>query len=531
MYWDNDEQDYQKRGGNASTNSRYSSADRYERRNAPSTGSADSRSRQGHSVSGSRFDDRGSYKSRTDFSERSANVAGSGLIDRSSYESRSGFEGRDSYGSRSIPSFSRDDSDRGEYSRRYGETPVRRSTNAGDVRGASRSSDSTRPSGSRNASGQRPNSASPRAAAPSRSSANAGRGAAPNRSAATAKRSAASNKRPSPKAARRGRNSKWIALLAAIWEVIVALFQSVNADVSGRRKRQLLPALYLPLACIYSELLLSLFNGLGLSGFFYKLFFGLSTGMLLGGVALFFRGRVQKIIVRVELFLIGLLFIVQCLIRKEFQVYFPLRTVFGNVTGVMGNYSSDLFSSILRGIPAILLFFLPLGLYWFMTARSRRRSFVVRVRSVFAFELILVSLLSWSLGKLSLAIGGESSSYSTDFEITSSSDTFGLLTGFRLSEKYALFGDNASDSFDDLEILAPVETAAVETPDPTQESPEAQETQQLAPTATPLPYGYNTLGFDFTAMNEGETDEYIIAINKYLSTQTASSQNAYTGLF
>lgn len=312
---------------------------------------------------------------------------------------------------------------------------------------------------------------------------------------------------------------------AGIWSTCGQLLQRVNADVRGRRRNQLLPALYLPLVCIYSELLLNLFNGLGLSGFFYKLFFGLSTGMLLGGIALFFRGSVQKIIVRVELFLIALLFIVQCLIRKEFQVYFPLRTVFGNVTGVVGNYSSDLFSSILAGLPVILLFFLPLVLYWIMMVRSRRHSFVVRVRRIFAFELIVISLLCWSMGKLALAIGGDSGSYKSDFEITSSSDTLGLLTGFRLSEKYVLFGDDAADSFDDLDAFASIATEPIDTPEPTQQA------QELVPVATEEPYGYNTMGFDFAKMNEDETDEDIIAINTYLSTLTASRENDYTGLF
>lgn len=39
-----------------------------------------------------------------------------------------------------------------------------------------------------------------------------------------------------------------------------------NTDILGRCRWKLLPALYLPLACFYSEILLGLFSGAGLPG-------------------------------------------------------------------------------------------------------------------------------------------------------------------------------------------------------------------------------------------------------------------------
>lgn len=95
----------------------------------------------------------------------------------------------------------------------------------------------------------------------------------------------------------------------------------------------------------------------------YKFFFSLATGLLLGGIALLFKRKIQRIIVRVELFIIALLFIVQCLIRKEFQMYFSLSTILGNTANVMGKYGGDLLHSILTGIPVIILFMLPLIVY------------------------------------------------------------------------------------------------------------------------------------------------------------------------
>lgn len=137
----------------------------------------------------------------------------------------------------------------------------------------------------------------------------------------------------------------------------------VNSDILGNRRWKLLPVFYVSIACFYSEILLGMFCGAGLAGLFYKLFFSLSTGLFLGGIALLFKRNIQRVIVQVELFLISLLFIVQCLIRKDFQVYFPLGTVIGNTADVMGNYGGDLIRSILMGIPSIVLFMIPLIIY------------------------------------------------------------------------------------------------------------------------------------------------------------------------
>lgn len=306
----------------------------------------------------------------------------------------------------------------------------------------------------------------------------------------------------------------------------------VNADILGRRRWKLLPALYLSLACFYSEVLLGIFCGAGLAGFFYKLFFSFSAGLVLGGIALLFKRGIQKTIVRVELFLIALLFIVQCLLHKEFQVYFSLGTILGTATDVMGDYGGDMVHSILTGLPVIILFLLPLVVYWFMTRKHLRRSLAVGFKRVFAVQMIVVAFIMWSLGMLCLAIGGDSGIYKSEFELTSSSNTLGLLTGFRLNEKYSMFGDDATDAFEGLEMMAAATPAPSPVPVQSVDS-ETQETmnEAVVPVATEIPLGENSLDIDFVALNAGETDKDISAINTYLSTLGASKQNAYTGLF
>lgn len=303
-----------------------------------------------------------------------------------------------------------------------------------------------------------------------------------------------------------------------------------NADILGRRRWKLLPALYLPLACLYSEILRGLFCGSALSGVIYKFFFSLATGLLLGGIALLFKRKIQRIIVRVELFIIALLFIVQCLIRKEFQMYFSLSTILGNTANVMGKYGGDLLHSILTGIPVIILFMLPLIVYCLKTRAYLRKSFAVGFKRIFAAQMIMIAFIMWSLGMLCLAIGGDSEIYKTGFELTSSSDMLGLLTGFRLNEKYSLSGNDAAEAFADLDSMATVAPTSAPTQSAAPEEPLAS-SEAAVPLATEVPYGENSLNIDFAALNEGESNGDISTINTYLSVLSASEQNAYTGLF
>lgn len=339
-----------------------------------------------------------------------------------------------------------------------------------------------------------------------------------------AERNAAVNVRPNV-----SKTNRSPAGLSGFVNTIAHYLRIANADILGRRRWKLLPAFYLSFACFYSEILLSLFSGCGLTGLIYKFFFSVSVGMALSGIALLFKQAIQKIVVRVELALIALLFIVECLIYREFQIYFPLGTILGNTTDVMKNYGGDLFHSIFAGIPVIVLFALPLVFYCMKTRKHLRRSFAVNFKRIFAVQLLAVTFVLWALGMLSLALGGDFDLYKTGFEITSSSDRLGLLTGFRLAQKYAS-GDNVADAFEGMDTM--MASMSTQQPEPSA-APEESATpvETVVPVATEVPIGENSLGIDFAALNVGESNEDIQTINEYLSLLLPSKQNEYTGLF
>lgn len=128
--------------------------------------------------------------------------------------------------------------------------------------------------------------------------------------------------------------------------------------------RYLSHAWMFPIVFLYFELLLRIFGQTGIfKGFAYMLLFAVGTGFFCSGVASLFSKKINRRISIAILFGVGILFIVECLVRESWQMYMTLATIVKGAGGVMTGFSSDLFRSIFTGIPVILLFLLPGILY------------------------------------------------------------------------------------------------------------------------------------------------------------------------
>ncbi len=267
-----------------------------------------------------------------------------------------------------------------------------------------------------------------------------------------------------------------------------------------------------PVVFIYFELMLRLFTG---TGFFrsilYPLIFGLAAGGFCTALTCAFKPKVNRIISMVLLYLFGLLFIVECLIRSSFQVYMTLGAITTGAGGVMGNFASDLLRAIVFGLPKIFLFFLPAILY---TVTGRRRMPARRYSLPFVGILLALALVVQGIGVLAATHGGNSEKYKGQFDFDTATQVFGLLTSVRLNETYSLLGGGNTSSF-------VMETEASPSP-----------SVSVAPTPTPeVVYGDNVMDIDFEALSESTTDEDLLELNEYVSSLTPSKQNEYTGLF
>ncbi len=269
-----------------------------------------------------------------------------------------------------------------------------------------------------------------------------------------------------------------------------------------------------PVVFVYFELLLRILNG---TGFFrsliYPLLFALAMGLLCAGLTCAFKPKVNRILSMVLLYLFGLLFIVECLIRDSYQVYMTLGAIRTGAGGVVGGFATDLFRAIFHGLPKIFLFFLPAIFY---TATGRRRIPAKRFHLPFVGALVVLGLLVQGVGVLAATHGNNAAKYKGQFEFNTATQVFGLLTSTRLSEQYALLGGGTTSDF----ILE------------TEPSPSASALPSSAPSPSPeVVYGENRMDIDFDALLANTEDEDLLAMNEYASSLTPSKQNKYTGLF
>lgn len=213
-----------------------------------------------------------------------------------------------------------------------------------------------------------------------------------------------------------------------------------------------------PVIFIYFEIVLRIFNKTGLfSHLFYPIAFGISAGFLCSCIASAFPRKINHRITSVLLFFVGLLYIIECLIKSSFQFYMPFNSIATGAGGVMGGFTAELTNAILHGIPVIFFFFLP-GILYLIYGKKKIPAY--RRRFPFLRTVFLYSLIAFAIGSLTASIGNSRETYKTQFDFDTATQNFGLLTTIRLNHQYDLFGNKKKDSFD---IETPDKNAVAET--------------------------------------------------------------------
>ena len=287
---------------------------------------------------------------------------------------------------------------------------------------------------------------------------------------------------------------------------IILYLRKLNARLIKSRRR-LAELFVLPVTFVYYEIVLRLFSGTSLfGGLGYAVLFAFGYGFAVNCLASFFKRKPYNILMRLAIFLSGLLYTVESIIWESFQTYMTLTTIFAGTGDVVGGYGSTLLSSILGGIPRIILFMLPSAIYYFA---NRHVSLKRPLGWKLALEMLVISLVFCLLGTcFSQTFDGEK--YASRYEFNNATKTFGLLTSVRLDTQYAVLGNQAAE-----ELIAQESVAT-----------DAQESAEEETT-----YAENILDIDFDALAESEEDEDIASLDEYVTTLEASLQNEYTGLF
>ena len=281
-----------------------------------------------------------------------------------------------------------------------------------------------------------------------------------------------------------------------------------------RKQKWKLNHMYLfPVVFLYCEVLLRIFGPAGLfRSLIYPLLFSIGYGLICAALTSAFKPKINRIISMVLLYMTGLLFVVECLIRNTYQSYMTIGAILTGAGGVLTGFTGELFSAIFHGFFKIVLFFLPALLY---TATGRRRMPARRYQLPFVGIVLVCALVVSGFGVLVANVGKNGDKYDTQFDFNSATQTFGLLTSTRLNTKYELLGGGPSTDF----VL---ETEAE--PSPSEVASEAEK-------PTVIVYGDNEMDIDFAGLAESTSDETLSSLHSYVDSLSPSSQNEYTGIF
>lgn len=263
-----------------------------------------------------------------------------------------------------------------------------------------------------------------------------------------------------------------------------------------------------PLLFVYFEAILKICTGTSLfAHWIYPVLFGVAFGFFVSFITVIFPKKVNRWISRILLFGTGVIFSIQCLVKRSFQWYMPLSGVFARADNVAGNYLSETISAFFSGIPAIILFLLP-GIAYVLL--EDKYFSVKRFKFKYALRYLGYSAAIMVFAVLIANIGESGAKYKTQYKFDTATEYFGLITSLRLETKYSIFGNEAAEAF----IVA---------------QEQARQEEQESETEEAVIEGENVMELDLAEMNT--SDESVQALNTYVESLTPSKKNAYTGLF
>jgi len=242
------------------------------------------------------------------------------------------------------------------------------------------------------------------------------------------------------------------------------------------------------------------------------LLFLVSFSIILGVLSnLFKKEKINKIIFIIIMSIIALWFSAQYVVKEYFDFYISLST-FG-VADQIGDFGTKVVIEIVKKIPIIILFFIPLILslifnkYINFENNGWKKS----------LGLICLSLLLYGFYILSLNINKNKSysPYALYYEVNNVSlniENFGIINTFLIDTRRAVFG------FDEKVVVN-------NNLNNDSKNKGDKESEKV------IVYDYNNLDINFDELLENNNDKTLKKLHEYFKNDTGTLQNEYTGMF
>ncbi len=280
------------------------------------------------------------------------------------------------------------------------------------------------------------------------------------------------------------------------------------------RLRSAFSHLIFPLVLFYWEILFAFgVNGRPEpAGIAHILLFSLSAGAAVQLLSSLFPAKVNRVLRQVFLILLAVPYGVEYFVYRQFKVLYDVSTVINGAGGVVTGFMGDAMLLITSptGILFLVLLLLPALLYAILGFRLDPAT-RLRLRPLLCWLCAVLVLFGLGWGSVRLSSFAWSLYSADTYNFESAVQYFGLLTGLRLDIRY-IGSKNQPLEFEVI-VTEPTETTA---------APEATVPEETEPVV----YGKNELDLPLDTCKGDKKN-----LADYVGSLTASSKNAYTGLF
>lgn len=313
--------------------------------------------------------------------------------------------------------------------------------------------------------------------------------------------------------------ARLLDVMLVAWGFISEFFRTATVLGFGHIRNELRPSnlvnvfsrYLLGIIVFFYEILLKFTTTRGPMGFsiFYILLYSIAWGLFGFLLTSFLRPKANRFIRKVLILLLAIPYITEYFIYRQFKIFWsPAEVWFAMRTSLSGNIGTIfrlMFNS--NGLVHIIFFLVPFLLYVaFVQYWDKAR----RVKAGRRLHTLAVICLLFFVTWLLVLVNGEyRRNYSTEYTFHNAVTHFGLLTADRLEVRNDLFGGK---------LKFEQEPAAEVTSNTTTASDLTEEITR------------NALDINFGALAESASG-IEKELDLYLTTQTASAENDFTGLF
>ena len=233
------------------------------------------------------------------------------------------------------------------------------------------------------------------------------------------------------------------------------------------------------------------------------LFFSILISSFLSMIGNIFKEKVNVVINSILLFIIGLLFTIQCVFYNSLKTYFALSNL--GLSDQLADFAGQTISCIMKNIGFIVLFFLPFILYLIFHKKIKlKRNTVDNYIFCLVILVLFIPMFMLHVNNTKGRIHGTYELYHDVNEVTLNINKLGVLNSYTIDLFRTIFGFKTEIKNVDIDKIG--------------DNKKKEE----------VTYTPNTLELDF---DKETTNGNIKKINDYMKSISGTMKNKYTGMF